>query len=138
MLSQEFQAFSRVSKILAFNDTEWRPDAWLSFLITGLAAGPNALVTMIPRVDPNSLVLTQNKAIRKHAREVSRVAQAAQAQANKSAGSSAIVDLTQDKVKNVNHYHIIKPQANMDKGTHRSASLMPLIRSYRAYVRLEI
>ena len=52
------------------------------------------------------------------AREVSRVAQAAQAQAIKSAGSSAIVDLTQDKVKNVNHYHILKPQANMDKGTH--------------------
>jgi len=45
--------------------------------MTGVAAGPNALVTMIPRVDPNSLVLTQNKAVRKHAREVSRVAQAA-------------------------------------------------------------
>jgi len=28
------------------------------------------------------------------------------------------VDLTQDKVKNVNHYHILKSQANMDKGTH--------------------
>ena len=51
------------SKILAFNDTEWRPDAWLSFLMTGVAAGPNALVTMIPRVDPNSLVLTQKKAV---------------------------------------------------------------------------
>ena len=65
------------------------------------------------------LVLIQNKAVRKHAREVSR---AAQGQSNKTSGpvssSSAVVDLTQDKVKNVNHFYILKPQANMDKGTH--------------------
>ena len=47
------------AKMQTFNETEWRPEAWLSFLMTGLPAGTNALPTMVPRVDPNNLVLTK-------------------------------------------------------------------------------
>ena len=109
------------TKLCAFNDSEWRPDAWLSFLMTGAAAGSNALVTMVPRLDPNSLVLTQNKAVRKHAREVSRAAQVNSnkaANTHKTKGDGSIVDLTDPKVKSVKHYHYLKPEPNMDPSNH--------------------
>lgn len=63
------------AKMLTFNETEWRPEAWLVFLMTEYPAGSNALPTMVPRVEPNNVVLTQAKAVRKHARAVAREAQ---------------------------------------------------------------
>jgi len=42
---------------------------------TGLPAGFNALPTMVPRAEQNNVVLTQDKAVRKHARTVARKAQ---------------------------------------------------------------
>jgi len=75
-------------KILSYNDLEWRPESWLTFLITGPPAGNNALVTIVPRLDPNSLVLTQSKEVRKHARQASRLAQG---QTHKTRGNGSII-----------------------------------------------
>ena len=103
------------TKILAFNETEWRPDAWLAFLMTGLPAKSNALPTMVPRIDPNSLVLTQAKSLKKHAKAVAREAQGLD---HKTKGAGSLVDLTDAKVKSVKHYHYIKPTATLDASSH--------------------
>ena len=68
--------------------------------MTGLPAGENALPTMVPRVDPSNLVLTQNKAVRKAARLATRTALG---QTHKTKGLSAVVDLTGAKVKSIKH-----------------------------------
>ncbi len=113
-------------KILSYNDLEWRPESWLTFLLTGPPAGNKALVTIVPRLDPNSLVLTQSKEVRKHARQASRLAQG---QTHKTRGNGSIIDLTDEKVKSVKHYHYIKPEASMDAITilKRKAETMATI-----------
>lgn len=88
--------------------------------MTGLPAGENALPTMVPRVDPSNLVLTQNKAVRKAARLATRTALG---QTHKTKGLSAVVDLTGAKVKSIKHYHYIKPEANMDVTSHLKRKL---------------
>jgi hypothetical protein len=88
--------------------------------MTGLSAGEYSLPTMVPRVDPNNLVLTQNKAVRKAARLASRTAVG---QTHKTKGLSAVVDLTDVQVKSVKHYHYIKPEANMDVTSHLKRKL---------------
>jgi len=100
--------------MLTYNDREWRPEAWLSFLMTGVAAGNNALITMIPKIDPDNLALTQSKVVRNHARQVSR---AVQGQTHKTKGKGSVIDLTDEKVKSVKHYHYLKPEATMDSIT---------------------
>ena len=100
--------------MLTYNDREWRPDAWLSFLMTGVAAGSNGLITMIPRINPDNLVLTQSKEARKHAKQASR---AVQGQTHKTKGEGSVIDLTDEKVKSVKHYHYLKPEATMDSIT---------------------
>jgi len=104
--------------MLTFNEERWRPDAWLSFLMTGLPAGTNALPTMVPRVEPNNLVLTQAKAVRKHARAVAREAQGLTHTTKGLQGARNVVDLTDAKVKSVKHYHYLKPEATMDVSSH--------------------
>jgi len=104
--------------MLTFNETEWRPEAWLSFLMTGLPAGTNALPTMVPRVDPDNLVLTQAKAVRKHARATAREAIGLTHTTKGLQGDRNVVDLTDAKVKSVKHYHYIKPEATMDATSH--------------------
>lgn len=108
------------TKIKAINLSEWRPEGWLTFLMTGLPAGEYSLPTMVPRVDPNNLVLTQNKAVRKAARLATRTASG---QTHKTKGLSAVVDLTGTKVKSIKHYHYIKAEANMDVTSHYKRKL---------------
>lgn len=63
---------------------------------------------MVPRVEQNNLVLTQSKAVRKHARAVAKGLQS----------DRNVVDLTDAKVRSVKHYHYIKPEATRDASTH--------------------
>ena len=104
--------------MLDFNETEWRPEAWLSFLMTGHPAGTNTLPTMVPRVEPNNLILTQAKAVRKHARAVAREAQGLTHTTKGLQSARNVVDLTEAKVKSVKHYHYLKPEATMDASSH--------------------
>ena len=103
--------------MLTFNETEWRPESWLVFLMTGLPAGFNSLPTMVPRVEQNNVVLTQAKAVRKHARAVAREAQGLHTTKGLQSDRN-VVDLTDAKVRSVKHYHYIKPEATMDASTH--------------------
>jgi len=80
--------------MLTYNDREWRPEAWLSFLMTGVAAGNNALITMIPKIDPVNLALTQSKVVRNHARQVSR---AVQGQTHKTKGKGSVIHNDNDE-----------------------------------------
>lgn len=100
------------AKITTDNDREWRPEAWLAFLMTDVAAGKNGLITMIP--SPDNLVLTQSKEVRKHARQAST---AVQGQTHKTRGKGSVIDLTNEKVKSVKHYHYLKLEATMDSIT---------------------
>ena len=104
--------------MLTFNEAEWRPEAWLSFLMTGLPAGTYALPTMVPRVEENNIVLTQAKSVRKHARAVAREAQGLTHTTKGLQANHNVVDLTDTKVKSVKHYHYIKPEATMDACSH--------------------
>ena len=98
--------------MLTFNETEWRPESWLVFLMRGLPAGFNSLPTMVPRVEQNNVVLTQAKAVRKHARAVARETQGLHTTKGLQSDRN-VVDLTDDKVRSVKHYHYIKPEATM-------------------------
>jgi hypothetical protein len=84
---------------------------------TGLPAGFNALPTMVPRAEQNNVVLTQDKAVRKHARTVARKAQGLHTTKGLQSDRN-VVDFTDAKVRSVNHYHYIKPEANIDASTH--------------------
>ena len=103
--------------MLTFNETEWRPESWLVFLMGGLPAGFNALPTLVPRVEQNNVVLTQAKAVRKHARAVAMEAQGLHTTKGLQSDRN-VVDLTDAKVRSVKHYHYIKPEATMDASTH--------------------
>lgn len=46
-------------RLLQFDETQWRPDAFLSWMVAGLPSGNNALATMVPNLPANSVVLTQ-------------------------------------------------------------------------------
>jgi len=96
--------------MLTFNETEWRPESWLVLLMGGLPAGFNALPTLVPRVEQNNVVLT-------HARAVAREAQGLHTTKGLQSDRN-VVDFTDAKVRSVNHYHYIKPEANIDASTH--------------------
>lgn len=106
------------TKMLTFNEVEWRPEAWLSFLMTRLPAGINTLPTTVPRVEESNIVLTQAKAVRKHARAVAREAQGLIHTTKGLQANHNVVDLTDTKVKSVKRYHYIKPEATMDACSH--------------------
>lgn len=102
------------AKLLTYDDRNWRPEGWIAFLMTGIAAGNNCLLTMVPRVNPDNLALTQSKEVRKHAKQASR---AVQGLTHKTRGNGSVIDLTDEKVKSVKHYHYLKPEATMDSIT---------------------
>jgi len=64
-------------KIASYDDSDYRPSAWLTFMLTSKPAGKDALLTMLPRMDSDNVVLTQNKQVRRAARDNSRAGQAA-------------------------------------------------------------
>lgn len=108
------------AKFLTFNESDWRPDAWLAFLLTGLPAAANSLPTMVPRLDPNNIVFTQAKSVRKHARATGRLVQGLQ---HKTKGDGQVIDLTDVNVKSVKHYHYLKPDCTMDASAHLKRKL---------------
>lgn len=57
-------------------DADYRPSAWLAFMLTSKPAGNDALVTMLPRLNTDNVVLTQNKAVRRAAKDTARENQA--------------------------------------------------------------
>lgn len=48
-------------KIHSYVDSDYRPSSWLAFMMTSKPAGKDALLTMLPRVDTDNVVLTQNE-----------------------------------------------------------------------------
>lgn len=53
-------------KKLAYVDADYRPSAWLVYMLTRKPAGNDALITMLPRLNTDNVVLTQNKAVRSY------------------------------------------------------------------------
>ena len=62
-------------KIHSYVDSDYRPSSWLAFMMTSKPAGKDALLTMLPRVDTDNVVLTQNKQVRRAARDNARAGQ---------------------------------------------------------------
>jgi len=48
-------------KIASYVESDYRPSSWLAFMLTSKPAGKDALLTMLPRMDTDNVVLTQNK-----------------------------------------------------------------------------
>ena len=63
-------------KKLSYVDADYRPSAWLAYMLTSKPAGNDALVTMLPRLNTDNVVLTQNKAERRAAKDTARENQA--------------------------------------------------------------
>lgn len=62
-------------KILSYVDADYRPTSWLAYLMTSKPAGKEALVTMLPRLNTDNVVLTQCKQVRRAAKDTARAGQ---------------------------------------------------------------
>jgi len=60
----------------SYVDSDYRPAAWLAFLITSVHAGNQAVPTMLPRLASENVVLTQVKQVRKAAKAIGKQGQA--------------------------------------------------------------
>lgn len=62
-------------KMRAYVDSDYRPTAWLAFMMTSKPAETHALPTMLPRLNSDNVVLTQIKQVRRAAKETGRAGQ---------------------------------------------------------------
>ena len=91
-------------KILSYVDSDYRPSSWLAFMMTSKPAGKDGLLTMLPRVDTDNVVLTQNKQVRRAARDNARAGQAVR----------DIAVVPKPPPREVTMYHKIARNANCD------------------------